>query len=97
MNENFESKVNRPFPKIARYFMFYAQSAMQGHIRVKQNVFLQVKINYDSLFNTHSTGDDWKNVEKMKVNEPGRQKLGIGRSPVSRQSMQSYILTYCRL
>ena len=29
--------------------------------------------------------------------EPGRQKLGRYRSPVSRHSIQSYILTYYRL
>ena len=30
----------------------------------------------DSLFNTHSTVEDWRNLGKMKLNEPGRQKLG---------------------
>ena len=32
--------------------------------------------NYDSLLNnTHSTVDDWRNLDKMKLNEPGRQRL----------------------
>ena len=31
------------------------------------------------------------------MNEPGRQKLSRNRSPVSRHSMQSYILTDYRL
>ena len=36
-------------------------------------------------------------MENMKLNEPGRQKLGRYRSHVSRHSIQSYILTYYRL
>ena len=39
-------------------------------------------------------------LEKMKLNEPGRQKLGryiLYISPVSRHSIQSYILTYYML
>ena len=32
----------------------------------------------------------------MKLNELGRKKLGRHRSPVSRHSMLSYILTYYR-
>ena len=35
-------------------------------------------------------------MEKMKSNETERQKLYVGRSPESRHSMQSYILTYFR-
>ena len=33
----------------------------------------------------------------MKLNEPGRQKLGRYGSPVCRHSIQSYTLTYYRL
>ena len=33
----------------------------------------------------------------MKLNEPGGQKLGRYRSPVSRHSIQRYILIYYRL
>ena len=29
----------------------------------------------------------------MKLNESGRQKNQVGRGPISRRSMQSYILT----
>ena len=39
----------------------------------------------------------WRNLEKMKLNEPGRQKLGRYRRLVSRHSIPSYILTYYRL
>ena len=39
----------------------------------------------------------WRTLEKMKLNEPERQILGRYRSPVSRHSIRSYILTYCRL
>ena len=39
----------------------------------------------------------WRDLEKMKLNEPGRQTLGSYRSPVSRPSIQSYILAYYRL
>ena len=42
-------------------------------------------------------GEVW---EKIKLKESGRQRLGTCRlvnSPVSRRSMQSYILTYYRL
>ena len=38
--------------------------------------------------------EDRRNLEKMKVNESGRQKLGIGRS---RHSTQNYTLTNYRL
>ena len=40
-----------------------------------------------------------RNLEKMKLNEPGRQNLGTCRYgiPVVRHSIQSYILTYYRL
>ena len=46
-------------------------------------------INYDTF---HCWGPE--KFREMKLNESGRQKVG---SPVSRHSMQSYILTYCRL
>ena len=39
----------------------------------------------------------WRNLENMKLNELGRQKLGRYRSPVSIHDIQSYILTYYRL
>ena len=77
-----------------------------GEPTAKQKVFLpQVQNNSDSLLNTHSTVEDWRNLGEwggggrggVKLNQPGRQKLGRYRSPVSRHSMQSYILTYCRL
>ena len=42
--------------------------------------------NSDSLFSTDSTIEDWRNWEKMQLNEPGRQ-----RNQVSRHSMSSYI------
>ena len=75
---------------------FYTQSAMKGYIRAKQNAEAYHKQNSDSLLKlkTHSTIED---LENMKLNEPGRQKLGRYGSPVSRHSIQSYILTYYRL
>ena len=39
----------------------------------------------------------WRNLEKLTVNELRRQKLGRYISLVSRNSTQSYILTYYRL
>ena len=54
--------------------MFYAQSNAKGHIRVKQNVFLPQSS--DSILNTHFTVEGWRYLEKMKLNEPGKQKLG---------------------
>ena len=39
----------------------------------------------------------WRNLEKMKLNEPGRQKLGRHRSSESNHhSSQRYILTYVK-
>ena len=32
--------------------------------------------NFDSLLNTHSIVEDCRHLGKMKLNEPGRQKLG---------------------
>ena len=43
-------------------------------MRVKQNVFL-LQVNMIHHF-TYFTVEDWRNVWKMKLNEPGRQKLG---------------------
>ena len=63
--------------KIDGYLMFYAQSTTKGHIRGKQNVFLYTTSKYsDSQLNTHSTVENLRNLGKMKLNEPGRQKLG---------------------
>ena len=47
-----------------------------------------------SQLNTQSTVEYWRNSGKMKLNEPGRQKLGRPRYriPVSRNSTQSYIV-----
>ena len=36
----------------------------------------------------------WRHLEKVKLNEPGRQKLGRYRSLVSSHSTQSYNRTY---
>ena len=45
-------------------------------------------------WHTHSTADD---LEKMKLNASGRQKLGRYRSPESRHSIPNYSLTYWML
>ena len=77
--------------------LFYAQLIAKGYIREKQNVFLpQVNIS-DSLLSTYSTVEDKRTLEKMKLNEPGRQKLDRYRSSVSRHSIHSYILTQYRI
>ena len=39
------------------------------------------KSNSDSLFDTHSMVEDWSNFGEMKLNEPGRQKLGTLMDP----------------
>ena len=87
-----------------QYLMFYTLSQPRGVItnirqgETKCTPSLQVKILIHYSF-THSTIKDWRNFEKMKLNELGRQssRLYTGRSPVSRHSMQSYILTNYRL
>ena len=61
---------------IDRYLMFYSQSTAKGHIKVKQNVFVPQEKHSDSLLNTHSIVEDWRNFGEMKLNELGRQKLG---------------------
>ena len=70
---------------------FYAQSTTKCHIRQgKTKCIPTPSKNSDSQLNTHSTIEDWRNLGKMKLlNEPGRQKLLVGRSTVSRHSMQS--------
>ena len=50
----------------------------------------------DSLLSTHSTVEEWRNLEKMMLNEPGRQKLGRNGISVSGHSTQGYIPTYYR-
>ena len=42
----------------------------------KRNLFLPTGTNSGSLLYTNSTVEDWRNLGKMKLNEPGRQKLG---------------------
>ena len=73
------------------YLIFYAQSAAKSHIGRNKRYFsppqVQILIH---LLHTHSTIED---LEEMKWNEPGRQKLGRHRSPVRRHNFQSSILT----
>ena len=64
-----------------RYLMFYAQSTAKGQIRAKQNVFLpQVKIPIHNLKHIPPL-KIWGSLQKMKLNEPGRQKLGRYKGP----------------
>ena len=42
----------------------------------KREMFCYHKSNSDSLLMTHSTVEDLRNLEKMKLNESGRHKLG---------------------
>ena len=62
--------------------MFYAQSTAKDHIRAKQNVFLpQVQILIHNLIYIPAV-EDWINLGKMKLNEPGiRQNIGRYRKP----------------
>ena len=66
----------------------------EGSYQEKEYCIPTTSKNSDALLNTHFTIDD---VDKLKLNEPGRQKLGRHSSPVCRHSIQSYILTYYRL
>ena len=60
--------------------MFYPQSSAKGHTRMKQSVFgPQVNFLIHDPSNTHSTVKDWRNLQKMKLNEPRRE----GRNLVS--------------
>ena len=65
--------------------MFYAQSTAKDHIiGAKQNVAYNsttTSKHSDSLLTTRSTVEDWRHVGKVKLNEPGRQKLGRYRTP----------------
>ena len=57
--------------------MLYGQSTAKRHIRANDNVFLsQVKILIHNLIHV-SAVEDWRNLVEMKLNEPGRQKLGL--------------------
>ena len=59
-----------------RYLVLCAQSTAKGHIRATKKCIPTTSTHYDSLLNTHSTVEDWRNLRKMKLNEPERQKLG---------------------
>ena len=73
--------------------MFYAQSTAKGHIRAKQKCIPSTSKILFHYLKTHSIVEDLENFfDKIMLNEPGRQKLGRYRSPVSRHSIQSYIL-----
>ena len=61
----------------SRYLVFYAQSNAKGHIRAKLNVFLQqVHILIQYLIHISPSVEGWRNLGKINLNEPGRQKLG---------------------
>ena len=79
--------------------MFHIQPTAKGHINNKGETKCipttsKVLIHYLKYIPPLKT---WRHLDKMKFNEPGRHKLGRYRNPVSRHSIQSYILTYCRL
>ena len=46
--------------------------------------------NSDSLLNTQYTVGDWRNLGEMKLNEPGRQKLGRSKPCVQVQHAKLY-------
>ena len=55
--------------------MFYAQATAKGHNYQGETQCIPTSNNSDSLLSTHSTVENWRHFEKMKLNEPGRQKL----------------------
>ena len=73
--------------------MFYTQSVAKGHIRAKQNVFIITtsKVLLDCVFK-FMMGELGDQISCR--NRSGRNQAG--RSPASRRSIQSYILTYYR-
>ena len=59
---------------IDRYLMFYTVS-LEGQIRAKPNVFLpQLKLSFTLKHIPQLKS--WRNLEKTKLNESRRQKLG---------------------
>ena len=74
--------------------MFFAQSTVKDHIRAKTKCIPTTsKILFSHCLKHIRPLKILRNLEKMKLNEPGKQKL----DPVSRQSTQGYILTHLRL
>ena len=70
--------------------MCYAQSAANGHIRAKQHLFLpQVKGLIHDLIHIPPLKSRI-NLEKMKLNEPGRQTLGPHRNPAGTASKLTF-------
>ena len=70
--------------------MFYAQSTAKGQTKCIPTTG-KILIHYLKHILPLQI---WRTLQKMKLNELGRQKLGRYISPVSRHSVQSYILTY---
>ena len=85
------TEVERQIDKL--YLMFYAQSTAKGETNCRPIPNTHTILIY--YLKHHSTVEDLS--QKMKFNEPVRQKPGRYRSLVSRHSIQSYILTYHRL
>ena len=83
---------------IDRYLLFYAQSNPRRVISGRTEMYIPTtSAGCDSLHTHIPPLRIWRHFEKTKLNEPGMQKQGRHRSPVSRQSIQSYILTHYRL
>ena len=61
--------------EIDRYLMFYARSTAKGLFQGETKCISSTSKHSDSLLNTYSTVEDWRNLGKMNLNEPGRQKL----------------------
>ena len=74
--------------------MFYTQSTAKAHIGAEQTIPTTSKKS-----DTWDTFHHW-GLEKFGENEvewAGKAETRLGRSPVGRHSMHSYILTYYRL
>ena len=57
------------------YLMFYTQSPSKGRgsYQYETKCIPTTSEHSDSLFNTHSTVESWRNLEKMKLNEPWKK------------------------
>ena len=73
------------------------EPASMGCNKVHSDLFYSARQHGTSLARTNTVKKQEENLGEMKVNGPGRSKLGQGRNPCSGRSMHGYILTYSRL
>ena len=64
-----------PFPVCFPFYVFtLPQVNREGSYQGEPKCIPTTSEKSDSLFNTHSTFEDYRNLGKMKLNEPGRKK-----------------------